>query len=96
MALGHFTLDARTVIWTDPTGAPVAHQLARYLEPATGLTVRVQVGGTVPGGAIALRRDPSLTRVGAEGYSLVARSSGVEARAPELTGLLYAVQTMLR
>ena len=46
---GHFTLDARTVIWTDPTSEPVAHQLARYLEPATGLTLRVQVGFPVSG-----------------------------------------------
>ncbi len=91
---GHFTLNASTVIWTDPTGAPVAHQLARYLEPATGLTLRVEVGGTVPGGAITMRRDPSLTRVGAEGYSLAVRSSGVDARAPELAGLFYAVQTI--
>ena len=90
----HFTLDARTVIWTDLTSAPVAHQLARYLEPAAGLTVRVQVGGTVPGGAIALRHEPSLTRLGPEGYSLVVRSSGVDARAPELAGLFYAVQTI--
>src|SRR4029078_9283522 len=72
---GHFTLDARTAIWTDPTSARVAHQLARYLEPATGLTLRVQVGGTVPGGAISLRHEPSLTRLGAEGYSLAVRSS---------------------
>ena len=91
---GHFTLDARTVIWTDLASAPIAHQLARYLEPATALTLRVQVGGPVPGGAIALRRDPSLTRVGAEGYSLVVRSSGVDARAPEVAGLFYAIQTI--
>jgi hexosaminidase len=91
---GHFTLDARTVIWTDPTSAPVAHQLALYLEPATGLTLRVQVGGTVPGGAISLRHEPSLTRLGAEGYSLAVRSSGVNAQAPELAGLFYAVQTI--
>jgi hexosaminidase len=91
---GHFTLDARTVIWTDLASAPIAHQLARYLEPATALTLRVQVGGPVPGGAIALRRDPSLTRVGVEGYSLVVRSSGVDARAPEVAGLFYAIQTI--
>jgi len=91
---GHFTLDARTVIWTDPPAAAVAHQLAGYLEPPTGLTVRVQVGGTVPAGAIALYRDSSLTHLGAEGYLLAVRPSGVEARAPELAGLFYAVQTI--
>ena len=91
---GRFTLAARTVIWTDPASAPVAQQLARYLEPATGFTLRVQLEGPVPGGAISLRRDPSLTRLGAEGYSLAVRSSGVDVRAPQLAGLFYAVQTI--
>jgi hexosaminidase len=91
---GHFTLAAGTIIWSDPPSAAVAYQLARYLEPPTGFTLRVEVGGTVPDGAIALRHDPSLTRVGAEGYTLAVRSSGVEARAPELAGLFYAVQTI--
>jgi hexosaminidase len=91
---GKFTLGPRTVIWTDRASASVARQLARYLEPATGFTLRVQVGGAVPPAAIALRRDAALTRLGAEGYALTVRRDGVVARAPELAGLFYAVQTI--
>jgi len=91
---GRFKVGPRTVIWTDRAGAPVAHQLARYLEPATGYTFRIQIGGAVPAGAIALRRDAALGRFGAEGYTLTVRANGVSARAPELAGLFYAVQTI--
>jgi hexosaminidase len=93
-APGRFTLGPRTVIWTDGASASVARQLAHYLEPATGYTFHIQVGGVVPAGAIALRHDPTLKRLGAEGYTLTVRAGGVAARAPELVGLFYAVQTM--
>ena len=91
---GRFTLGPRTVIWADRASGSVARQLAGYLEPATGFTLRVQIGGAVPPAAIALRRDAALARLGAEGYSLTVRPSGVVARAPEAAGLFYAVQTI--
>jgi hexosaminidase len=92
---GRFKVVAKTVIWTDRASAPVAQLLARYLEPATGFTLRVQVGGAQPAGAIALRRDVSLKKkLGAEGYLLDVRPTRVLARAPESAGLFYAVQTM--
>ncbi len=91
---GRFTLTPRTVIWSDRASASVARQLVDYLEPATGLTLRVQIGGPVPAGAIALRRDATLKQFGAEGYTLTVRPAGVVARAPELAGLFYAVQTI--
>ena len=91
---GQFTLRPSTVIWADRAAAPVARQLAGYLEPATGFTLRVQIGGAVPRGAIALHRDAALSRLGAEGYTLNVAADGVAARAPELAGLFYAVQTM--
>jgi hexosaminidase len=91
---GHFTITSGTVIWTDPSSAVLGQQLARYLEPATGFTVRVVTGGTAPARSIALRHDESLSRLGAEGYALEVRPSGVLARALEDAGLFYAVQTM--
>jgi hexosaminidase len=91
---GRFQLTPRTVIWTDQASASVGHQLARYLEPATGFTLRVQTTGTAPAGAIQLRRDPTLKRLGSEGYTLTVGAGRVVARAPELAGLFYAVQTM--
>ncbi|OFW11980.1 MAG: beta-N-acetylhexosaminidase [Acidobacteria bacterium RIFCSPLOWO2_02_FULL_67_36] len=93
---GRFKLTGRTVIWTDRAGAAVARRLARDLEPATGFTLRVQVGGTQPATAIALRRDRSaaLKKLGPEGYLLDVRPTRVLARAPEAAGLFYAAQTL--
>src|SRR4029077_15256289 len=72
---GRFTITARTVVWADTASEPIAQQFARYLEPATGFTLRVRTGGAPPAGSIAFRRDRTLTRLGAEGYTLDVRPS---------------------
>jgi hexosaminidase len=92
--VGQFRLTARTVIWSDAASGPVARQLARYLEPATGFAFVVRTTGTPPANSITLRQDPSLRRLGNEGYTLDASSSRVSLRAPGPAGLFYAVQTM--
>jgi hexosaminidase len=91
---GRFTLTRQTVIAVDRADEAIGHQLARYLEPATGFVLRVQTSAAAPTGSIVLRRDVSLKRLGAEGYTLEVRSGGVVARAPEAAGLFYAVQTI--
>ena len=94
---GRFALTAHTVIWTDPASAMVGRQLARYLEPATGFTLAVRAGtsgAAAPAGAIVLRRDASLARLGPEGYALEVRPDRVTARSAGDAGLFYAVQTM--
>ncbi len=91
---GEFQITASTVIWTDRASASVGRQLALYLEPATGFTLRVATGGAVPPRAIALRQDASLKRLGAEGYALEIRPGSVVARAAGNAGLFYAVQTI--
>nr|MBA2258833.1 family 20 glycosylhydrolase [Acidobacteriota bacterium] len=91
---GRFAITERTVISTDAASAAAGHQLARYLEPATGITFRVVSSGTVPTRSISLRRDRSLTRLGEEGYLLDVRPGGVTVRAPGAAGLFYAVQTI--
>ncbi len=92
---GRFALTSRTVISTDQASAAVGRQLAQYLEPATGFALRIQTaGGAAPAGSIALRRDPALKRLGAEGYLLDVRAGRVLIRAPELAGLFYGVQTL--
>ena len=93
-AKGQFMLTDRTVVWTDSGSAALGHQLARYLEPATGFTLRVQTSGQPPPGSIALQRDRSLTRLGAEGYALEVQPNAVVVRAPEPGGLFYAIQTL--
>jgi hexosaminidase len=91
---GEFVITARTVIATDRASAPVGRQLARYVEPATGFVLRVVTGATAPSRAIVLRRDPSLKRLGPEGYVLEVKPTGIVARAPQNAGLFYAVQTL--
>jgi hexosaminidase len=91
---GAFRLTARTVIWTDRASAPIGRQLAHYLEPATGFALRVAGGAVAPAGSISLSRDPSLKRLGAEGYLLDVRPSRIVVRAPEAAGLFYGVQTI--
>jgi hexosaminidase len=91
---GRFTITSKTVVWSDAASASIAEQFARYVEPATGFTLRVRTGGEPPPGSIAFRRDRTLARLGSEGYSLDVQPTRVVARAPELAGLFYAVQTM--
>ena len=91
---GTFVITERTPIWTDRASTAVGQQLARYLEPATGLTLRLAAGGAPPARAIVLRRDPALKRLGPEGYVLDVTASSVIARAPANAGLFYAVQTI--
>ncbi len=91
---GHFTITRQTVIWTDRASVAIGEQFARFLQPATGWTLRVVTGGTPPAGAIALRRDLSLKTLGTEGYALEVRPGRVIARAREDAGLFYAVQTL--
>jgi hexosaminidase len=92
---GRFALTGRTAIWTDQASAAVGRQLAGYLEPATGLALAVRTAPAAPpAGAIVLRRDASLARLGPEGYLLDVRPDGVTARAPAEAGLFYAVQTI--
>jgi len=91
---GRFTIKPTTVIWSDAASASIARQFVRYVESATGFTLRVRTGGEPPAGSIAFVRDRALSRLGPEGYTLDVRPARVVARAPELAGLFYAVQTM--
>jgi hexosaminidase len=94
MRSGQFQLTKRTVIATDAASAATGHQLARYLEPATGITFQVRSGVPAPVRAISLRHDRTLRRLGEEGYILDVRPTGVIARAYAAPGLFYAVQTI--
>jgi hexosaminidase len=91
---GRFTLKQTTVIWSDAASASIARQFARYVEPATGFTLRLRTGGAAPEGSIAFEVDRTLSRLGPEGYALDVRPGRIIARAPEPAGLFYAVQTI--
>jgi hexosaminidase len=91
---GRFTITPRTVIWSDAASVAVARQLGRYLEPATGFTFTVRTTGAPPANSITLRQDPSVRRLGPEGYALEVSATRVALRAAEPAGLFYAVQTL--
>ena len=91
---GRFLITQRTVISSDAASAVVGRQLARYLEPATGIDFRVVTSGTAPPRSISLRLDRRLARLGDEGYLLDVRPSGIIIRAHGPAGLFYAVQTL--
>jgi hexosaminidase len=92
---GQFALTDKTVVWADAASAPIARQFARLVEPATGYTLRVRIGGAAPANSIAFHRDRRLAKqLGPEGYTLDVRAGRIVARAPELAGLFYAIQTM--
>ena len=91
---GVFTLTPRTVIWTDRASESLGRRLAGWLEPATGIAIPVRVGASKSGGRIVLTRDPTLARLGAEGYRAEVSASGVIVSAPDAAGLFYGLQTI--
>src|SRR5439155_123513 len=86
---GAFVVTGATVIVTDRATRPLGDLLSDYLYPATGL--RLAVRTTAPAGArvIALRLDPALTSLGAEGYRLDVTPGRVAIRAPQPDGGFY-------
>src|SRR6266567_800024 len=89
-APGAFVLTARTVIATDAAMRDVGYALADYVLPATGYRVPVRAAG----GAVSIRTDTTLARLGEEGYRLVVTPAGITIRASKPAGAFYAVQTL--
>ena len=90
---GKFVINASTVIYTDAASADIARRFAASLFPATGLAIPVRVGAA-PATGIVLRRIPSLTRLGDEGYELSVTARRVSIRARERAGVFYGLQTV--
>jgi hexosaminidase len=91
---GQFTLTSATTIWTDVATADLGRRLSRDLEPATGFRLPVRSTGTPAGRQILLRRDKTLTRLGAEGYRLDVEPTAITIRAMEPAGIFYGIQTL--
>ncbi len=90
-----FRLTARTVIAAPPSARTVADHLARALRPATGY--RLPVVGDSPAGTPVIARGPGGrpdARLGAEGYRLTVRRSGIIIQANRNAGLFNGVQTL--
>ncbi len=92
---GTFVLSARTVIVTDRATRDIGYQLADWLQPATGY--RLSVGAAGAGGSartISLGIDPTLSRLGEEGYRLSVTPARITIRAFHPAGAFYAVETL--
>jgi hexosaminidase len=91
---GHFTLTPRTTIWATHGAAALGRQLAGYLEPATGYDFDVRTTGAPTGNRIVLRLDPTLTKLGDEGYTLDVAPGLVSIRALKPAGVFYGIQSL--
>jgi hexosaminidase len=91
---GHFTVTSSTVIYAANGTAGPGHQLARFLQPATGFDLTVRTTAPATGNRIVLRLDPTLTRLGDEGYTLDVTPNVVTIRAPKPNGIFYGIQSL--
>ena len=93
---GTFTLTTRTVIIADRATRDIEYRLADWLQPATGyrLSVGAAAGGAGAAGTISLGLDPTLSRLGAEGYRLSVTPARITIRAYRPAGAFYAVETL--
>src|SRR2546430_5649087 len=91
---GAFVLTPGTVIVTDRATRDIGYQLADWVSPATGYRLRVAGAAGAAARTIALRLDPSLTRLGDEGYqlSITAPQNTIPPRPPARA--VYAGQTL--
>ncbi|MCX6367119.1 MAG: chitobiase/beta-hexosaminidase C-terminal domain-containing protein [Armatimonadetes bacterium] len=74
---GSFTLDDKTAIGADATSRPAAQLLTGWLQNTTGQAPKITSKGS-----ITLKVNPSLTKLGAEGYLLEVSPKGVSLSAP--------------
>ncbi len=93
---GTFTLTTRTVIVADRATRDIGYRLADWLQPATGyrLSVGAAAGGAGAAGTISLGLDPTLSRLGVEGYRLSVTPARITIRAYRPAGAFYAVETL--
>lgn len=91
---GDFLLTPSTVIVAGKSLAFEGGQLSAMLSPATGFPLRVldKAKGRVP--VIELKLDPSLAKLGEEGYLLSVAPRKVSIRAPGPAGIFYGCQSL--
>ncbi len=90
-----FLLKKTTQITVDPdlgASTPLAAELARQIQNATGLAPTVQSGDPVPGG-IHLTTADVAPALGAEGYELTITDQGITLRG-QPAGIFYGIQTL--
>ena len=91
---GTFLLTPATVVVTDRATRPIGYQLADWLGPATGYRLAVSGGPGTAARTISLRTDPTLGRLGDEGYRLTVTGTRITIRAFRPAGVFYGVETL--
>jgi hexosaminidase len=89
-----FELTPGTAIVTDRSTYDIGIQLADWLQPATGYRLAVVGAAGTGGQVVSIRLDPTLTRLGEEGYRLTVTRSRINIRAFRPAGAFYGVQTL--
>jgi len=91
---GSFVVTARTAIVTDRATRDIGYQLADWIRPATGYRLAVGAASAAGGPPISIRIDPTLARLGEEGYLLSVTPARITIRAFRPAGAFYAVETL--
>src|SRR3989442_7917225 len=91
---GSFLLTGATVMVTDRATRDIGHQLADWIRPATGYRLAVGAAPEAGAEAISIRIDPTLARLGDEGYRLSVTPARITIRAFRPAGAFYAVETL--
>ena len=89
-----FELTPGTAIVTDRSTYDIGIQLADWLQPATGYRLAVVGAAGTGGQVVSIRLDPTLARLGDEGYRLTVTRSRIAIRAFRPAGAFYGVQTL--
>jgi len=93
---GSFQLRPNTVIVADNAALSEARLLSRRLSPATGFPFEIKTLSPRAVSMIDMRIDPSLERLGSEGYRVEVTPQKISIRAPATAGLFYAGQSLLQ
>ncbi len=91
---GNFRVTPATVIVAGKSLSFEARQLVAMLWPATGFTLQIVERAKAGVPLIELKMDPSLERLGEEGYQLTVTPRQVSIRAPRPGGIFYACQSL--
>ncbi len=91
---GTFLVTPATVVVTDRATRLIGYQLSDWLAPATGYRLAVSGAAGTAARTISLRVDPTLARLGEEGYRLSVAGTRITIRAYRPAGVFYGVETL--